>query len=133
MFFSCLGFVVIVAAAVYFSVTSIRDVVDPAANGHVGTVVVDYCIPLKRSSTCYGDFTSADGQVTLKRADLIGAEHSSVGQTFTAYGEPGRSSVTVDSAFSRWSDWLAPPLSLLFIVGAFFLLVLWPIKAFRAS
>ena len=130
----CCVFVLITALAVIIGGHAIRELVDPASDGHLGTAVVDRCPQGRHVSGCYGHFTSNDHQVSLRDVQVVGEDYASPGQSFAAYGEQGGRQVTVvASAEQRWSDILGPLLFLAIVVGAFVFLVYRPIRAHRST
>jgi hypothetical protein len=81
-----LYFLVFTIGAVAYIPSAVRDLATLATPGQVGTVVVTRCTSSYYPS-CYGDFTSGNGSVTITDAKIAGGAYDTVGDRHTAYGD----------------------------------------------
>jgi hypothetical protein len=89
-----LYFLVFTIGAVGFIPSAIRDLATLATPGQVGTVVVTRCTSAYYPS-CYGDFTSTNGGVTITDAKIAGGGYDNVGDRHVAYGDSATGSISI--------------------------------------
>ena len=107
---------------------SVKDLSTLATPGQVGTVVVTRCNNAAYPD-CYGDFSSADGSVSITDAKISGAGYDHVGDRSTAYGDPVGKTISIPRNGGDIAiDIVGPLLLLLVWVPAFLYCIYLPVR-----
>ncbi|HWE91360.1 MAG TPA: hypothetical protein VG317_18005 [Pseudonocardiaceae bacterium] len=108
-----------------------KDLSTLATPGQVGSVVVTRCNNAAFPD-CYGDFSSADGSVSITDTKIAGAGYDHVGDKYTAYGDPATKSISIPRNGGDIAIDIVGPLILLLVwVPSFLYCVYLPIRRRR--
>lgn len=121
-------FVIITIAAIAFIPYAITELADSSSAGVPGTATVTSC-DKQAYQTCYGNFTSSDGRVTITDAKISGGGEDSVGTKLTAYGDMASRTINVPLSGGIMVRNIALPIVLVLIWIPLCWLCIWrPIK-----
>jgi hypothetical protein len=121
-------FVIITIAAIAFIPYAITELADSSSAGVPGTATVTNC-DKQAYQTCYGNFTSSAGGVTITNAKISGGGEDNVGTKLTAYGDAATRTINVPLSGPTTVRNIALPIVLVLVWIPLCWLCIWrPIK-----